>query len=125
MYPVVGPGLICMTSSAESSGRLALDEVLELLANVYRRRVLVELGNHNPQDADDAQLPEDVIITDDDLATFRTQMRHVHLPKLEDAGLVEWDREANVLRRGPRFEEIRPLLKLMADHADELPDDWI
>ncbi len=95
------------------------------MADVYRRRVLVEMLDHNPQDDDDVQLPEGITIADDDLATLRTQMRHVHLPKLEDAGLVEWDREANVLRRGPRFEEIRPLLKLMDDHADELPDDWI
>jgi hypothetical protein len=114
-----------MTRSAESSERLALDDVLDIFASVYRRRVLVELLDHNPQDANDAQLPEDVIIEDEDLATLRTQMRHVHLPKLEDAGLVEWDREANLLQKGPRFEEIRPLLKLMTDYADELPDDWI
>jgi hypothetical protein len=114
-----------MSSFGESSERLALDDVLDILASVYRRRVLVELRDHNPQDANDTQLPADVIIADDDLATFRTQMRHVHLPKLEGAGLVEWDREANELRRGPRFEEIRPLLKLITDHADELPDDWI
>ncbi|NGM71257.1 ArsR family transcriptional regulator [Natronolimnobius sp. AArcel1] len=114
-----------MTRSNESSERLVLDDVLEILADVYRRRVLVEMRNHNPLDDDDAQLPADVIIADDDLAALRTQMRHVHLPKLEDAGLVEWDRKANVLRKGPRFDEIRPLLKLMADHADELPDDWI
>lgn len=113
-----------MASSGEPSERLALGEVLEILADIYRRRVLVELLDHNPLD-DDVRLPEDAIIEDDDLATLRTQMRHVHLPKLEDEGLVEWDREANVLRKGPRFEEIRPLLKLMADHADELPDDWV
>lgn len=114
-----------MTNSSEASERLALDEVMEILADVYRRRVLVEMLDHNPQNANDAQLPADVIIADDDLAALRTQIRHVHLPKLEDAGLVKWDCEANVLRRGPRFEEIRPLLKLMHDHANDLPDDWI
>lgn len=124
-YPVAGAKSSHMTSTDESSERVALDNVLETMADVYRRRVLVELLDHNPQDDDDTQVPERVTIADEDLATLRTQIRHVHLPKLEAAGLVEWDREANVLRRGPRFAEIRPLLRLMDDHADELPDDWI
>jgi hypothetical protein len=28
-------------------------------------------------------------------------------------------------RLGPNFEEIRPLLELLAVHDDELPGDWL
>jgi hypothetical protein len=51
------------------------------------------------------------------------RMVHAHLPTLEDPDLVEWDRDDEVVPRGPRFDEIRPPLELMADHEDDLPDD--
>ncbi len=31
---------------------------------------------------------------------------HVHLPKLDDAGFVDWNREDSTVTRGLRFEEI-------------------
>jgi hypothetical protein len=52
-------------------------------------------------------------------------MRHTHLPKLEESGFIEWDQERNIVRKGPQFEEIQPLLELMENHADELPDGWL
>jgi len=45
---------------------------------------------------------------------------HNHLPKLDDLGFVSWDRENGVVATGPQFEEIRPLLELLADNGDEL-----
>lgn len=47
---------------------------------------------------------------------FRLSMKHVHLPKLVDLGYVDWDREAETVTRGPRFDELRPLLKLLYAH---------
>ena len=47
------------------------------------------------------------------------------LPLLDDAGVIEWDREADEIRKGPRFAEIRPLLELLDDHREELPSDWL
>lgn len=73
---------------------------------------------------DDIQVQPDIHIEDEDLETLQTEMRHVHLPKLEEKGFIKWEREANVIRAGPQFEEIQPLLQLMHDHADELPDNW-
>ena len=102
-----------------------MDALLDILANKYRRRVLVSLLDHNPQDDDDPQMPADVKLADEDLETLRIHMTHTHLPKLEDAGFIEWDRDTNEVRRGPRFDEIRPLLELMENHADELPGGWL
>ena len=113
-----------MPDSAPPSNT-SLDLVLDVLANPYRRRVLTALLEHNPQDDEDTHLPPDVAIADEDVEQLKVHMTHIHLPKLEDAGLIEWDRDANEIRKGPQFEEIRPLLKLMENHADELPDEWL
>ncbi|MFB6150614.1 MAG: hypothetical protein ABEJ40_02295 [Haloarculaceae archaeon] len=53
------------------------------------------------------------------------RLRHVHLPKLAAAGLVEWDRDAGAVSRGPRFGEAEPLLELLAGNAAELPQDLL
>jgi hypothetical protein len=113
-----------MTSDGPTSPP-SMDTVLDVLANQYRRRVLVALLEHNPQDDEDPQIPADVNLADEDLETLKIHMTHSHLPKLEDAGFIEWNRDTNAVRKGPRFDEIRPLLELMRDHADELPSDWI
>ncbi|WP_435075565.1 DUF7344 domain-containing protein [Halorubrum sp. HHNYT27] len=99
-----------------------LDVTLDILANHYRRRLLIALLEHNPQDDDDTQTPVEATVEDGDLETLRVQMTHVHLPKMEDAGFIRWNREMNEVRKGPRFDEIRPLLELIHNHSDELPD---
>lgn len=99
--------------------------MMDVLSNRYRRRVLVSLLNHNPQDDDDLHLPADVELEADELKALREQMWHAHLPKLAATDFIEWNQEDSTVRKGPRFDEIRPLLELMQNHADELPDDWL
>ena len=102
-----------------------MDRFLYVLADQYRRRVLVALLEHNPQDDHDPQIPHDINLETEDLESLIINMRHTHLPKLEDEGFIEWNRETNTVKQGPQFEEIRRLLELMENHADELPDDWL
>jgi hypothetical protein len=112
-------------AESEQGRRVQLDDALVLMASRYRRRLLVALTDHNPQDDGDTQLPVDVTHEDEELERLRTDMTHVHLPKLEAAGVIEWDRDANEISKGPHFEELRPLVELMENHADELPDGWL
>ncbi|OYR78570.1 MULTISPECIES: DUF7344 domain-containing protein [Halorubrum] len=42
------------------------------------------------------------------------ELRETHLPALEAAGYIEWDREAGTIEPGPNFEEA-------AAHVDNLP----
>jgi Ser-tRNA(Ala) deacylase AlaX len=93
------------------------------LTHPYRRHVLVLVGEYNPRDEDEFVV-EDITTEDDDLELLTTELYHVHLPKLVDAGYIEWDEETRIIRRGPNFEEIAPLLRLMDDHQDELPEGW-
>lgn len=81
-----------------------------MLANSYRRRFVLTLLAHTPEDethnlsmmADDAEEFEELYL----------KLYHQHLPKLEEANVIEWDRDENVVRKGPAFEELVPLLRL-------------
>ncbi|AHG01886.1 hypothetical protein HALLA_00915 (plasmid) [Halostagnicola larsenii XH-48] len=59
-------------------------------------------------------------VDDATLAEIRTALHHVHLPKLTEAGYITWNADTHTIRRGPNFDENAPLLRLMADHEDEL-----
>jgi hypothetical protein len=100
-----------------------LSEKFDILSHPVRRRLLVAVNDKNPQDEDD--LASNSIVGDgENLEMLEQEMYHCHLPKLEEAGFINWDRDTGTITRGPRFEEIEPLIKLMNDHQDELPDDW-
>lgn len=101
------------------------DHRFDALADVYRRRLLVGLLDHNPQDDGDDQTPAGVPVSDAESELLQAEMFHRHLPKLEDLGFIEWDRAADEIATGPRFEEVRPLLALLVRHRDELPEDWL
>ncbi|GAA0235854.1 hypothetical protein GCM10009000_059130 [Halobacterium noricense] len=49
-------------------------------------------------------------------------MQHVHLPKLADHGFIDWDQDAQRVTRGPRFDEIEPLLTVLGENQDVLAD---
>ncbi|MFC7185623.1 hypothetical protein [Halorubrum yunnanense] len=42
------------------------------------------------------------------------ELREIHLPALEEAGYIEWDREAGTISPGPNFDEA-------AAHVADLP----
>jgi len=101
--------------------------MFEALADPYRRQLLLALFKENPQDDDDLD-PLDLLKpgeTTDDLDTTELNLEHTHLPKLAEMGFIEWDRESGELSKGPHWDEIAPLLQLINDHSDELPDEWL
>ena len=103
----------------------ALSNVFEALSNPYRRQLLLSLRDHNPQDDRDRDPLNVVAEHEADETVLRTQLVHTHLPKLDDMGFIEWDREHNEIRKGPNWDEIAQILRLIADHRDELPDGWL
>ena len=50
-------------------------------------------------------------------------IRLVHLPRIAEHGFVEWDRDANVVSRGPRFDDLRPLLEMIDDPREDPPSE--
>lgn len=105
----------------------SLNESLEMLSHGVRRRLLMAVAAKNPWDDEDItseSIADEHEDDDDTLELLTQQLYHIHLPKLDDAGFIDWDRDNGRITRGPRFGEIKPLLRLMHDHQDELPDDW-
>ena len=103
--------------------KISFEDMVDALADVQRRKVLVALLEHNPQD------DTPVVIADSDSESDAVErlvtMQHVHLPKLADYGFIEWNEETHEVTKGPKFDEIRPLLELLDDHEDELPAGWL
>lgn len=99
-----------------------LNSFLDLLASPYIRRLLMTLLEHSPED--EASIPEDLASSDEELDELLTQITNIHLPKMEDSGVIEWDRENNVVRKGPMFDKLRPLLELIDENPEQLPDGW-
>ncbi|MEA5388103.1 transcriptional regulator [Haloarculaceae archaeon H-GB11] len=101
----------------------SFDDMVDALADVQRRKLLVALLEHNPQD--DAPVVIADSESESDAVERLVAMQHVHLPKLADYGFIEWNKETHEVAKGPKFDEIRPLLELLENHEDELPADWL
>jgi len=98
--------------------------IFRALSSAHRRRLLASLLDRDGRQ-DALYVPEAVHLRGGTTDGCDLELYHTHLPKLDDWGYVRWDEEADEVARGPRFEEIRPLLELVQSHRDELPDGWL
>jgi len=104
--------------------RSSLDDLFRILSRPVRRRILTALARTNSRDEEDEELSLEEFATEDDRpGAFLTSLHHVHLPRLAEAGFIEWDRETGTITRGPRYDEIAPLVELVIAHEHELPAD--
>lgn len=108
-------------SDGDALSTRSFDTALDALDDVSRRRLLVGLVDHAPQNAAAAGLAWPETDSEDALQS----MVHVNLPKLERDSYVDWDRHTNDVVKGPNFDDSRPLLGLLAEHEDELPAGWL
>lgn len=108
--------------SRQSTQTDDLSELLDVLSHPRRREILTRLHARTPRDEDEFE-PVD-LTADDELEGETISLVHNHLPKLADAGFIDWDGKRHVVTRGPRFHEAEPLIDLLTAHQDELPADW-
>lgn len=95
-------------------------ELFRVIASSTRRELLVALMKSPPHVG--VKPAEDVEVTDSEMEPerFRLELIHRHLPQMAEAGFVEWDRETLRVRRGPRFDEVATVVRVI-DHSDETP----
>lgn len=98
------------------------DEFLGVLADSYRRELLLALIEHNPQDDDEPDPLHSHESGTDEVSQFNIYMNH--LPVLDTLGIIRWDRESDEVVKRPEWDEFAPLLELIDDHRDELPEGW-
>lgn len=112
------------TSTAPTErGGVDLATVFRSLNDHSRRQILEALRKRNPRQGAEFSTAE-FLPNGEDRDSVEVQLRHTHLPLLDDAGFIDWNAEMGTITRGPKFEEIEPMLGLMADHQDELPEGW-
>lgn len=109
---IVGDG--GMSDSASESD-LPLDVVYRILSNERRRTVIAKLHRGEGQ-LSIGELAEHVAAVENDkpLSSVGTDERkrayvslyQSHLPKMADAGVIDYDRDRGVLEPGPNFETL-------------------
>jgi len=95
------------------------DEIVDTLRHPIRRRLLFSLYEQG-QDASELPLQQISGLSFEE-ENIRTKLYHVHLPKLEEKGYVRWDGDEHIITKGPEWNEIEPLLRLVYNHLNELP----
>ena len=114
-----------------SEGDAGSVDAYDLLNHPLRRRVLLELPNHDspvrlPVLADgvrSSEIPGGGETRHDDTAdsdAVRVELHHNHLPKLAAAGWIEYDSENRTIRYESRIETIRSALRTTADELDQV-----
>jgi hypothetical protein len=83
----------------------SLDSVFELLANHHRRHALVYLAGMNDETASVSEVLDYVVARNADSVEdlheaedVASALHHVHLPKLEAAGVVDYDVRSDTIR---------------------------
>jgi hypothetical protein len=103
---------------------MPIDERLSLLSSRYRRYLLYGLSQYTPP----VSLP---VLTDtvteiehgtpveeyrDERLDIYTMLYHNHLPRLVDAGVVQYDQTADTVDIGPNAPALVPLLESTIEH---------
>lgn len=96
-----------------------VDQMLEIMSKRHRRLVLLLLQQETIKLASDG-----IRYENSEAEVPNIELTHNHLPKLEAAGYIEWDRETSLISKGPRFDDIESFLGLIDNHTDELPPGW-
>lgn len=96
--------------------RLSTAERVEALDHPERRRLLAALLDAQPDD----ELRVTAGVDDADRHDVLVTMHHQHLPKLCSMGILVRGVERHHVRRGPAFDDLRPLLERVDTGRDEL-----
>lgn len=113
-------GGFCMDTEQQG---VTTDELLEVVADPRRRLVLRYLCDNGEQPVTVGELATHLAAeaggTDgpEDTRPKRIPLEHVHLPKLDAAGLVDFDGRTVSLRTGPR-ERTRQLLQFIDEELE-------
>lgn len=95
------------------------DRHLWAIGHVKRRRLLLTLLSEPQIHLDDLNMSEE------QKEMLLVEVKHAHLPKLADDGVIDWEPGNGSVERGPQFEEVEPVLRLLHNHREKLPDGWV
>lgn len=92
-----------------------IEKPFRALSHPHRRQLLIDLYDEDIQFVD---IPVEGELDEASKWSVRKQLYDTHLPMLEEDGFIEWDERTNLIARGPRFREIKTLLKKMKEISE-------
>jgi hypothetical protein len=98
--------------------------IFDTLRDQSRRRVLVSLLDVETRTVGDL-LDEAQRQDGRDRRALRIAYVHIHLPKLHGTGYIDWRKEADEIHRGPRYGEVQPVVGVLDENRERLPDGWL
>lgn len=107
-----------------SDSSTTFDTVLDLCRDQQRRIVLVALADEKRaltvRDLTQAIVKHDhntplTEISEEVVTRIHISLHHRHLPKLEAAGIIEYDPERNVVELTDEFDRLEPVLSAIID----------
>lgn len=107
------------------------DEVLAALSDSRRRRLLTALDGEREASLRDLAVRVAAReegkpagdVTDDERKSVRVSLYHAHVPKLADAGVVEYDDATRTISPGRGFRHAVEILDTVEGHLAGEPDD--
>lgn len=106
-------GSLCHLHSPE------VDQIFHAVSIRYRRVILLLLSR------EEVLRETDIMVRNENpIDEVEKDLHDNHLPLLAEAGFIEWNQETGKITKGPRFNEIQPMLELIENHSDKLPPDW-
>jgi DNA-binding transcriptional ArsR family regulator len=92
-----------------------LDTLYKILADRQRRRILRYLTDH-PEPVSTSQLATEILtleygselsaISEEQQSDTHVSLLHIHLPVLNKAGILHWDRETDSVAISPTLQEL-------------------
>ncbi|NEU56440.1 helix-turn-helix transcriptional regulator [Halorussus sp. MSC15.2] len=100
----------CVESTTEAVSEPSVSDCFEAVSDPRRRYVLAELTGHESTGI--AEIADSVAArTSLDRQQVTASLKHVHLPKLADFGMVAYDRERERIAPGEYFERVEPYFR--------------
>lgn len=110
---------------SNSEQRMTTETALELLTNQQRRQILRRVAD-TPDGTTVNQLTQHLRGTDSlqpdgngSVEHRGIELHHLHLPKLQDANVIEYDTNQGTVHRGAEFQDVLRLLEAIDDHQEE------
>ncbi|MEF8937890.1 MAG: GAF domain-containing protein [Halovenus sp.] len=90
-----------------------MNTLMEVLGNEVRRLIVLSLLDDSTENI------LELLERETDIEHVETTLRHIHLPKLEEAGYVELSPDLNTIYPGPDFSEIEPFLRQLDEYQTD------
>jgi hypothetical protein len=90
-----------------------MNTMMDVLGDQVRRLIVLSLLDDSSEDV------VELLDRETEIEHTEITLRHVHLPKLEEAGYIELGPDSNTILPGPNFSEIEPFLRQLKEYRGE------